>query len=106
MDRVIYEEMSPEESDPDWSVTRRVLSDGVLMSTLEAAQAGGEKHAVVALVTSGEVTETYVSPERAVKTRYPFDAVRQAFAVYERDGGVCLLIVRDGRAVISINGMR
>jgi hypothetical protein len=106
MDTIVYEEMSPEESDLDWSVTRRVLSDAVLMSTLEAAQAGGDKHAVVALVTSGEVTEIYVSPESAVRKTYAFDAVRQAFEVYERDGGVCLLIVRDGKAVISINGMR
>jgi hypothetical protein len=105
MDTIVYEEMSPEESNLDWSVTRRVLSDAVLMGTLEAAQAGGEKHAVVALVVNGELTETYVSPEPAVKKQYPFDAVRQAFDVYDR-GGVCLLIVRDGKAVISINGMR
>jgi hypothetical protein len=105
MEHVIYEEMSPAESELDWSVTRRVLSDGVLMATLEAAQAGGEKHAVIALVTNGEITEIYVSPESAVNRNYPFEAVKQAFSVYDK-GGVCLLIVRDGKAVISINGMR
>jgi hypothetical protein len=103
---VVYAEMAPEETDLDWMVTRRVLSDPTLMDTLEAAQAGGEKHAVIALVTRGEVTEMYVSPETAVKRQYPFSAVQQAFDVYEPNDGVCLLIVRDGKACISLNGMR
>ncbi len=106
MEQIVYQEMAPEESSLDWSVTRRVLADRVLMKTLEAAQAGGEKHAVIALVTRGEVTETFISAEAAVRKQYPFDAVKQAFDVYDTGGGVCLLIVRDGKAVISINGLR
>jgi hypothetical protein len=106
MEKIVYAEMSAEETDLDWSVTRRVMGDRVLMGTLESAQAAGEKHVVIANVTRGEVTETYVSPESAVRKLYPFEPVKQALSVYETDGGVCLLIVRDGKAVISINGMR
>jgi len=106
MEKIVYEEMSPEETDLDWSVTRRVMGDPILMNTLQSAQVAGEKHAVIALVTNGEITEIYVSPESAVKKQYPFEAVKQAFSVYDTNGGVCLLIVREGKAVISINGMR
>ncbi len=103
---VVYEEMRPDESALDWSVTRRVLSDAVLMATLEASQGEGQKHAVVALVTRGVLQEAYVSPEPAVKAAYPFNAVEQAFDAYAIGRGVVLLIVRDGRAVISINSVR
>jgi hypothetical protein len=106
MEGVTYEDMGPEESALDWSVTKRVMADRVLMATLEASQSGGEKHAVIALVEKGVLQETYVSPETAVKRSYPFNAVQQAFEAYDIGDGVCLLIVRDRKAVISINGMR
>jgi hypothetical protein len=103
MESVVYEEMAPEESSLDWTVTRRVMGDRVLMRTLKAAEDGGEKHAVVALVEHGVIGETFVSPRAAVERQYPFNAVRHAFEAYEPGRGVCLLIVRDGKAVISIN---
>jgi len=87
-------------------VTRGVLSDSVLMHTLQASQAGGEKHAVVVLVEKGTVQEAFVSPQSAVQKNYPFNAVQQAFDAYTPGRGVCLLIVRDGKAVISINSVR
>jgi hypothetical protein len=106
VETVVYQEMSPEESGLDWSVTSRVLSDSVLMSTLQASQSGGEKHAVIARVEHGELRETYVSPETAVRKNFPFNAVRQAFDAYDIADGVCLLIIRDNKAVISLNGLR
>jgi hypothetical protein len=106
MEGVTYADMEPEESALDWSVTKRVMADAVLMGTLEASKSAGEKHAVIALVEEGVLKETYVSPESAVKKRFPFNAVMQAFDAYDIGDGVCLLIVRDNRAVISINGMR
>jgi hypothetical protein len=106
MESIVYQEMSPEESGLDWSVTRRVLADAVLMKTLEAVQAGGGKHAVIARVAGGQLAEAYVSPEEAVERQFPFDPVKRAFAEYDTRDGVCLLIVRDGKAVISINGLR
>jgi hypothetical protein len=105
MEGIVYEEIGPAERELDWSVTRRVMSDRVLMRTLEACQAGGEKHAVVARVEKGVLVEAYVSPEQSVKAGFPFGAVEQAFDAYEIGTGVCLLIVRDNRAVISINGL-
>ena len=105
MGNVVYKEMAPDEQVLDWRVTRAVMSDTVLMETLQAAQSGGEKHAVVALVENGQVTETYVSPEAAVKKSFPFTPVDQAFDFYRVNKGVCLLIVRDGKAVISVNGV-
>jgi hypothetical protein len=106
MENVVYQEMSPEEHMLDWRITRQVMSNAVLMNTLHASQAQGEKHAVIALVENGELKETYVSPEQAVKKSFPFDPVMQAFDFYETKGGVCLLIVRDGKAVISVNSVR
>jgi hypothetical protein len=97
--------MAPDEHVLDWRVTRAVMADGVLMETLQAAQSGGEKHAVVALVEGGQLKETYVSPEAAVKKGFPFAPVMEAFDFYEINKGVCLLIVRDGKAVISVNGI-
>ena len=105
MDNVVYREMSPDEQTLDWSITRKVMSDAVLMQTLQAAQSEGEKHAVVAMVENGRLKETYVSPEVAVKKSFPFTPVVQAFDFYEVNKGVCLLIVRDGKAVISVNGI-
>ena len=105
MDDVVYREMSPGEQTLDWGVTRKVMSDAVLMQTLQAAQSQGEKHAVVAMVENGQLKETYVSPEAAVKKSFPFTPVVQAFDFYEINKGVCLLIVRDGKAVISVNGI-
>jgi hypothetical protein len=103
---VTYEDMGPGERALDWRITTRIMSDKVLMKTLEDSQSGGVKHAVVALVLAGELVEAYVSPEDAVKKSYPFDPVEQAFAAYRAGKGVCLLIVRDGKAVISINSVR
>jgi hypothetical protein len=103
---VVYEEMSPDERMLDWRITRQVMADAVLMNTLHASQAQGEKHAVIALVKNGELLETYVIPEQAVKKSFPFDPVMQAFEFYDARGGVCLLIVRDGKAVISVNSLR
>jgi hypothetical protein len=103
---VVYREMAPDEHMLDWRITRRVMSDSVLMNTLHASQAQGEKHAVIAIVESGELKEAYVSPEPAVRKSFPFDPVRQAFDLYDAKGGVCLLIVRDGKAVISLNSIR
>ena len=105
MAKLRYLEMGPEEHDLDWSITTRVMRDRVIMSTLQASQAQGEKHAVIAIVESGELLETYVSPEAAVLKAYPFDPVRQAFDAYDPRGGVCLLIVRDDAVAISINGL-
>jgi hypothetical protein len=106
MENVVYREMSPEEHMLDWRITRKVMSDAVLMETLQASQSQGEKHAVIAMVENGQLKETWVSPETAVKKNFPFDPVMQAFDFYEIDKGVCLLIVRDGKAVISVNGIR
>ena len=106
MSEVRYQDMEPSERALDWRVTRLVMSDPVLMKTLQESQSGGEKHAVVAIVRGGELAETYVSPESAVKKNFPFNAVGQAFAAYEAGRGVCLLLVRDNKAVISINGVR
>lgn len=106
MENVVYEEMSPQEQVLDWRVTRKVMSDTVLMETLQASQSQGEKHAVIAMVEDGRLTESYVSPETAVKKNFPFDPVAQAFDFYEVNKGVCLLIVRDGKAVISVNNLR
>jgi hypothetical protein len=106
MPPVVYREMSADENSLDWSVTTRVMSDKVLMKTLQASQAQGEKHAVIAIVEAGELRETYISPEPAVEKAFPFDPVKQAFEQYDVHGGVCLLIVRDNRVVISINGLR
>jgi IS4 transposase len=105
-DEVRYVDIGPEERALDWRITTRILSDKVLMKTLEESQSGGEKHAVVAVVQGGELQEAYVSPEAAVKKAYPFNAVDQAFAAYKVGRGVCLLLVRDRKAVISINGVR
>jgi len=106
MENIVYMEMSPEEHMLDWRITRKVMSDTVIMETLQASQSQGEKHAVIAMVENGQLTETYVSPETAVKKNFPFDPVMQAFDFYQVNKGVCLLIVRDGKAVISINGIR
>ncbi len=106
MEGVTYEDMGPEEQALDWSVTRRVMADAVLMKTLEASQGTGEKHAVIAIVEKGELKETYVSPASAVRRNYPFNAVDQAFDAYTIGRSVCLLIVRDNKAVISINTLR
>ena len=106
VENVIYQEMSPEEHMLDWRITRQVMADAVLMNTLHASQAQGEKHAVIALVENGKLKETYVSPEQAVKKNFPFNPVMQAFDYYEVQDGVCLLIVRDGKAVISVNSIR
>jgi hypothetical protein len=103
MDSVVYQDMAPDEEQLDWTVTRRVFGDAVLMRTLKAAEDAGEKHAVVALVEHGELRETFVSSREAVERQYPFNPVRHAFEAYEPGDGVCLLIVRDGKAVISIN---
>ena len=105
MNDLIYQEMSGEERSLDWRITASVMSDKVLMKTLEDSQSSGEKHAVIARVENGELKEAWVSPEGAVKKSFPFDAVRQAFETYEIDNGVCLLILRDNKAVISINGV-
>jgi hypothetical protein len=106
VEHVVYQEMAPEESMLDWRITRKVMADPVLMNTLHASQAQGEKHAVIALVEKGELKESYVSPEQAVKAAYPFNPVMQAFEFYDVQDGVCLLIVRDGKAVISVNNVR
>jgi hypothetical protein len=101
----VYEEMGPNEQELDWRVTRYVLGDATLMGTLQNAQSTGEKHAVVATVANGKLVEAYISPESAVRASYPFNAVQQAFDFYDPSNGVCLVIVRDGRVVISINGL-
>jgi hypothetical protein len=105
MEPVVYQDMSGDESELDWRITRRVMADAVLMRTLQESQSSGEKHAVIARVENGELTEAYVSPESAVKKGFPFAPVLQAFEAYTADKGVCLLIVRDNKAVISINGI-
>jgi hypothetical protein len=106
MEDLVYQEMSAEENALDWQVTRKVMSDRVLMKTLEESQESGEKHAVVARVEAGALKEAYVSPEAAVKKLFPFDPIQQAFEYYDRRDGVCLVIVRDGKVVVSINGVR
>jgi len=103
---VRYQDIGPDERAMDWRVTTRIMSDKVLMKTLQESQAGGEKHAVVARVENGELQEAYVSPEAAVRKSFPFHAVEDAFAAYQAGRGVCLLLVRDNKAVISINGVR
>ncbi len=102
---LVYEDMGPEEQELDWRVTRSIMADATLMGTLQNAQSTGQKHAVVALVERGELKEAYVSPQDAVQNAYPFGAVRNAFSVYLPSSGVCLVIVRDGRVVISINSI-
>jgi hypothetical protein len=103
---LIYQEMSQEESSLDWHVTTTVMSDKVLMKTLEESQALGEKHAVIVRVENGMVQEMYISPEAAVKRNFPFNAVQQAFEYYDARDGVCLVIVRDRKVAISVNGLR
>lgn len=102
---LVYREMGPEEQELDWRVTRTVMADATLMGTLQNAQGTGQKHAVIARVRNGEIVEMYVSPEGAVKTTYPFNAVEQAFELYDPSNGICLVIERDGKVVISINGI-
>jgi len=102
---LVYMEMGPDEQELDWRVTRSVLSDRTLMGTLQNAQSTGQKHAVIARVENEALVEVYVSPESAVKTTYPFNAVEQAFELYDPSNGVCLVIERDGKVVISINGI-
>ncbi len=102
---LVYQEMGPDEQELDWRVTRSVLGDATLMGTLQNAQSTGQKHAVVARVEGGKLAEAYVSPESAVKASFPFNAVQQAFDFYDPANGVCLVIVRDGKVVISINGL-
>jgi hypothetical protein len=106
VENAVYQEMSPNEQVLDWRITRAVMADAVLMNTLHASQAQGEKHAIIAIVENGQLKETYVSPESAVKKNFPFNPVMQAFDFYDGKGGVCLLIVRDGKAVISLNSLR
>jgi hypothetical protein len=106
MEDLVYQEMSEEENALDWLVTRAVMSDPVLMKTLEESQASGEKHAVVARVQEGTLRETYISPEAAVRRLFPFGPVELAFEYYDPRDGVCLVIVRDGKVVVSINGLR
>jgi hypothetical protein len=105
MAELIYKEIGPEEQELDWRITKAVLSDRTLMKTLSDCQSRGEKHAVVALVESGSLKEAYVSPEPSVKKNFPFGAVEQAFEFYSIEGGVCLVIVRDGKVVASVNGI-
>lgn len=105
-EKLIYQEMSQEESSLDWHVTTTVMSDKVLMKTLEESQSLGEKHAVIARVENGVMRETYISPESAVKRHFPFNAVQQAFEYYDARDGVCLVIVRDHKVAISVNGLR
>ena len=104
--KLIYQEMSQEESALDWHVTTTVMSDKILMKTLEESQSLGEKHAVIARVENGVVRETSISPESAVKRNFPFNAVQQAFDYYDARDGVCLVIVRDHKVAISVNGLR
>jgi hypothetical protein len=106
MEDLVYQEMSLEENALDWRITRKVMADRVLMKTLEESQASGEKHAVIARVEDGALKETYVSPETAVRKQFPFSPVEQAFSYYDSRDGVCLVIVRDGKVAISINGVR
>jgi len=106
MEGTVYQDIGPEERTLDWRITTRIMSDKVLMKTLQDSQSEGTSHAVVAIVTNGKLVEAYVSPEEAVKKRYPFAPVEQAFAAYRAGRGVCLLIVRDNKAVISINSVR
>ncbi len=101
----VYEEMGPDEQELDWSVTRQVMKDQQLLSTLLDAEQGGEKHAIVALVSQGELKETYVSPESAVKEKFPFNALQDAFDFYVPGHSVCLVILRDQRVVVSVNGL-
>jgi hypothetical protein len=103
---ISYHDIEPGERAMDWRVTARIMSDRVLMKTLEDCQSAGEKHAVVARVQDGKIVEAYVSPESAVKKSFPFTPVEQAFEAYQAGRGVCLLLVRDNKAVISINGVR
>ena len=105
MSSYVYREMGPDEEALDWAITKAVMSDLLLMKTLEDSQSGGEKHAVVAIVEGGALKEAYVSPERAVKEMFPFDAVHRAFASYTIQGGVCLVIVRGGAVAVSLNGI-
>jgi hypothetical protein len=106
IEKLIYQEMSQEESTLDWKVTTTVMSDKILMKTLEESQSQGEKHAVIARVENGEMREAYISPESAVKRSFPFNAVEEAFQYYDAKDGVCLVIVRDHKVAISVNGLR
>jgi DNA-directed RNA polymerase subunit H (RpoH/RPB5) len=103
---VVYADIGPEERALDWRVTTRIMSDGTLMKTLQDSQSGGVKHAVIARVEKGQLLEAYVSPEESVKKNFPFDPVARAFEAYHAGRGVCILIVRDNKAVISINSVR
>ncbi len=105
-DEVVYRDIEPEERALDWRITTRIMADKTLMKTLQDSQSGGTKHAVIARVENGQLVEAYVSPEGSVKEKFPFAPVSQAFDAYQAGRGVCLLIVRDNKAVISINSVR
>ena len=104
MEQLIYEEMTEEEKSLDWFITTTVLSDTLLLKSLEERQSGREKHAIIAVVENGALKDAYVSPESAVVKNFPFDQVRHAFDYYEIGDEICLVIVRDNKVVISIRG--
>jgi hypothetical protein len=104
MEQLIYQEMTEEEKSLDWFIATTVLSDSVLLKTLQERQAGNEKHAIIAVVENGALKDAYVSPESAVIKDFPFDQVRHAFEYYEIGDEICLVIVRDNKVVISIRG--
>jgi hypothetical protein len=103
---LVYGEISKDERDLDWQVTRRIMADRVLMQTLQDSQTAGEKHAIIALVKDGMLQEAYVSPRSAVEKQFPFDPIREAFEYYDVRDGICLVIVRDGKVAVSVNGIR
>jgi hypothetical protein len=103
---LVYREISEDERELDWQITRRIMADRVLMQTLQASQSAGEKHAIIALLEGGMLQEAYVSPRTAVEKQFPFDPIREAFEYYNVQDGICLVIVRDGKVAVSINGIR
>ena len=104
MDQLIYQEMTEAEKSLDWFISTTVLSDALLLKSLEERQSTGEKHAIIAVVENGALKDAYVSPESAVISNFPFDQVRHAFDYYEIGDEICLVVVRDNKVVISIRG--
>ena len=62
MENLIYQEMTEEEKSLDWFIATTVLSDALLLKSLEERQSGNKKHAIIAVVENGALKDAYVSP--------------------------------------------
>ena len=103
MKDLIYQEMSREESSLDWRITAGVMSDKVLMRTLEESQSSGEKHAVIARVENGELKEAYVPAVKGDMNYHRADFDDESIKWELLEGGVDYELV-DGVTLLSVTG--